>query len=108
MLRLDPTATRTALAALFHLVARGHDRSRSPEHLVRSLAARDSTVIRINDIDLIATPDTPRLRSTPPRASAFLASPLLSSSEVPPIFRDDEKPRLSEAPLEAPASDDQG
>ena len=108
-LRLDPTLTRTALAGLFDLLGQGHDRLASPHHLARTLAARDTRGIRINDIDPEAEPGTPSLTSTPPRASASLASTLLPNTPAPPEPRhDDEKPQLDDAPLVAPARDDRG
>ncbi len=108
LLRLDPTLTRTALAALFDLLGRGHDRLASPEHLARTLAARDSTGIRINGIDPDATPGTPSLGSTSPRASASLAATLSPVRERPAPARDEAKPTLDDAPLEAQANDDRG
>lgn len=108
VLRLDPTLTRTALAGLFDLLGQGHDRIASPDHLARTLAARDSSGIRINDIDPSARTDTPRLGSTSPRASASLASTLLPTPPATPLVRDDEKPGLDDAPLAAPAADERG
>lgn len=108
-LRLDPTLTRTALAGLFDLLGQGQDRLASPDHLARTLAARDTRGIRINDLDTETRPDTPRLASTPPRASASLAATLLPGADASPIDRsDDEKPTLDEAPLAAVAADDRG
>ena len=108
-LRLDPTLTGTALAGLFDLLGQGHDRLASPDHLARTLSARDSRGIRINDIDPEADPGTPSLISTPPRASASLAATLLPNTTTPPVpRRDDEKPGLDEAPLLAPTTDDRG
>ena len=107
-LRLDPTLTQTALAGLFHLLGQGHDRLASPDHLARTLAARDSSGIRINDIDPDVAPGTPSLGSTSPRASASLASSLLPSRASGRQAHEQEKPVLDDAPLEAPADDDRG
>jgi len=109
-LRIDPTLTRTALAGFLDLLGRGPDRDPSPDHFARTLAARDTQGIRLNEIDTVGPAPTPSLSGTPPRASASLASTPLADSAPTPLksSADDAKPALEDAPLESPAADDRG
>ena len=108
-LRLDPTLTETALAGLFDLLGQGEDRYPSPDHLARTLAARDTRGIRINDLDGESGEIQQDLNTTPLRARAFLA-PTPHDSRTTPATRDDDTPKvtLEEDPLRAPAGDDRG
>ena len=78
-LSIDPSLTRTALHGFFDLLGLPGDRFESPECFARSLAARDSQGLRLNDIDERHSATTPKLSATPPRASASLGSMLISN-----------------------------
>ncbi|MBW2499683.1 MAG: HEAT repeat domain-containing protein [Deltaproteobacteria bacterium] len=113
-IRIDPTLTRTALQGLLELLTQPTERFGSAERFATTLAARDITGIRLNDLDT-AEESLPRpLGSTPPRASASLGSMLLGGPEAGPEESvlpgpgDDEKPTLDCHPLELPSSDDRG
>ena len=67
-LRLAPLLTETALAGLFDLPGQGGGRYLNPAHLARTLAARDSRGIRINDIEDGAGSSPQDLNTTPLRA----------------------------------------
>jgi HEAT repeat protein len=118
-IRFDPTLTPTALHGLLELLSQPPARLGSAEQFVRTLAARDITGVRLNDLE-IAEDEHPRsLDATPPHASASLGSVLLTS---PPRSqredrilepgsereRRDEVGSLETHPLEAPASGDRG
>jgi len=110
-LSIDPSLTRTALHGFFDLLGLPGDRFESPECFARSLAARDSQGLRLNDIDERHSATTPKLSATPPRASASLGS-MLTSSELEQSGQSaepaQEKPTLENDPLNAPAADDRG
>jgi len=108
---LDPTLTRTALHAFFDLLGRPAGRFESPEDFTKSLAARDSQGLRLNDIEDRRATATPKLSATPLRASVSQGSMLISSRNGEPNARSDserEKPTLERDPLLAPAADDRG
>ena len=110
-LRIDPSLTRTALHGFFDLLGQPGDRFESPECFARSLAARDSQGLRLNDIDDRLVAETPKLSATSPRASASLGSMLISSEFGQPTQRGEsrqEKPTLDSDPFGAPAADDRG
>ncbi len=110
-LRIDPTLTHTALHGFFDLLGQPGDRFESPECFARSLAARDSQGLRVNDIDERRGATTPKLSTTPPRASASLGSMLLSGEYGQRSLRGKsrkEKPTLDSDPLIALAADDRG
>jgi len=109
-LRIDPSLTKTALAGFLDLLGRGSGRHPSPDHFARSLAARDTQGICINEIDTIGPTTTPKLSGTPPRASASLAPTLFANSNAMPVESPaaDDKPSLEEAPLRSPSGDDRG
>lgn len=118
-IRFDPTLTPTALHGLLELLSQPSARLESAEQFVRTLAARDITGIRLNDLD-IAEDEHPRsLAATPPHASASLGSVLLTSPpRSQPELRDgesgseeqrqEEVGSLETHPLEAHASGDRG
>lgn len=110
-LQLAPELTRDALHAFLDLLGQPKDRFESPENFARALAARASTGVSLNELDIEPPKRTPKLSTTPPRASASLGAMLISND------RDDrggseekarEKPSLETRPLEAPAADDRG
>lgn len=109
-LRIDPSLTRTALAGFLDLLGCGSDRYPSPDHFARSLAARDTQGICINEIDAASPATTPKLSGTPPRASASLATALLADSSAATMENPtaEHKPSLEQAPLRAPSGDDRG
>jgi len=118
-IRFDPTLTQTALHGLLELLSQPSARLESAEQFVRTLAARDITGIRLNDLEA-AQDEPPRsLAATPPHASASLGSVLLTSparsqperAALDPASepkRSDERGSFETHPLEAPASGDQG
>jgi hypothetical protein len=109
--RIEPSLTRDALHGFLDLLGQPSERFESPECFARSLFARDSEGLRLNDIEDQRTAATPKLSTTPPRASASLGSMLISSDEDARTAGADiqqEKPTLETAPLDAPAADDRG
>ncbi len=110
-LRLDPSLTRNALDGFLDLLGQPRQRFGDPASFARILAARDSRGLRLNDLEDDARRATPRLDSTPPHASASLASNLRSQpvARSPAWHSDDSlKPTLETHPLEAPSPDDRG
>ena len=109
-LEIDPSLSTTALIGFLDLLGRGSGHYPSPDHLARTLAARDSQGIRINGIDTSAQSMTPKLTTTPPRAAASLASTRQSSPNSSEVEGQDadEKLSLDRSPLEAPSGDDRG
>jgi HEAT repeat protein len=110
-LRLDPALTRDALRAFLDLLGQPGGRFESPECFERALSARDSTGIQINDLDAQPATSTPKLITTPPRASASLGSMLISNDRERTSLPDPpeaEKPSLDTHPLDAPAGDPRG
>ncbi len=117
-IRFDPTLTPTALDGLLELLSQPTARLESAEQFVRTLAARDITGIRLNDLDVPDDEHPRSLVATPPHASASLGSVLLTSaprSQPEPIFetacesaQGDGSGSLETRPLEAPASCDRG
>lgn len=110
-LRIDPTLTRTALHGFFDLLSQPGDRFESPECFARSLDARDSQGLRLNDIEFAASATTPKLSATPPRALASLGSMLISNEHTPSIAHGEtsvEEPTLDDDPLNAPGADVRG
>lgn len=119
-LELSADLTATALAGLLDLIGRGTDRFPTPEHLARTLAARDTAGIVLNDLCFETRSGPPPLETTPPRASIALAhldpettAPMFPVADAPdeaPGHAGDEspKPSLDAAPLAAPSSDDRG
>jgi hypothetical protein len=108
---IDQSLTRNALHGLFDLLRQPCDRFDSAEDFVRVLGARDSQGLQLNDIDDRDTETTPKLSTTPPRASASLGSILLSNEHDEPsvdIESPQKKPTLETDPLLAPAADDRG
>jgi len=108
---IDPSLTRTALHGFFDLLGQPGNRFDSPEGFARSLAARDSQGLRLNDFEHRHAEATPKLSATPPRASASLGSMLISNELEQPLEDVDsqqEKPTIDSAPLIAPAADDRG
>jgi hypothetical protein len=108
---IDPSLTRTALHGFFDLLGQPGNRFDSPEDFARSLAARDSQGLRLNDFEHRHAEATPKLSATPPRASASLGSMLISNELEQPLEDIDsqqEKPTIDSAPLIAPAADDRG
>lgn len=109
-LRIEPSLTRTALVGFLDLLGRESDRFPSPEHFARTLAARDTRGLCLNDIDTRSTRPTPKLRATPPHASVSLGSNLLTRpiADDPPWSAEEPKPALEDAPLVAHSTDDRG
>lgn len=108
---IDPNLTRTALHGFFDLLGQPGDRFEDAEAFVRSLAARDSQGLQLNDFKHRHSQATPKLSATPPRASASLGSMLISNELAHPNLDTEsqqEKPTIDSAPLLAPASDDRG
>jgi HEAT repeat protein len=108
---MDQSLTRNTLHGFFDLLGQPGNRFDGPEDFARSLGARDSQGLRLNDIDDRHTETTPKLSTTPPRASASLGSVLLSNEHGEPVLdveSSQEKPTLDTEPLLAPAADDRG
>jgi hypothetical protein len=108
---IDPSLTRTALHGFFDLLGQPGNRFDSPEGFARSLAARDSQGLRLNDFEHRHNEATPKLSATPPRASASLGSMLITNELEQSIVETDseqEKPTIDSAPLIASAADDRG
>jgi hypothetical protein len=108
---IDPSLTRTALHGFFDLLGQPGNRFDSPEGFARSLAARDSQGLRLNDFEQRHNEETPKLSATSPRASASLGSMLVTNELEQSIVETDseqEKPTIESAPLIAPAADDRG
>jgi hypothetical protein len=108
---IDPSLTRTALHGFFDLLGQPVDRFKSPDSFAQFLAARDSQGLRLNDLDDRHAATTPKLSTTPPRASASLGSILISNEPEQSISSaesEQEKPTLDRDPLDAPAADDRG
>lgn len=99
-IRLDPTLSRNALHGFFALLGQPRDRFENPECFVRSLEARDAQGIQLNGITDVHQTTTPKLSSTPPRASASLAT-LPSQTQS-------ENPTLESHPLDMPSISDPG
>jgi HEAT repeat protein len=109
--RIEPDLTRDALHGFLHLLGQPNGRFESPEGFARSLSARDSQGLRVNDIDDHNATTTPKLNTTPPRASASLGAMLIASDEEKQPRTAEprhEKPTLEKDPLDAPAADDRG
>lgn len=110
-LRLDPSLTRNALDGFLDLLGQPVDRFESPTAFARILSARDSRGLRINDLEDPARHATPRLDTTPPCASASLASGFSSpmpTRSPPSSGGESKKPTLESHPLEVPSPDDRG
>ena len=110
-LRIDPNLTLTALHGFFDLLGQPADRFENPEHFARSLAARDTQGLRLNEFDDPQVVITPKLSATPPRASASLGSILRSTEFDSPLRHtesDPPQPTLDNEPLVARARDDRG
>lgn len=100
--RLDPDLTSTALHGFFDLLGQPIERFRDPWNFVRMLEARDSRGIRLNDTVQDVAPRTPKLATTPPRASASLATAHLAPAPDLQLLS------LESHPLDMPSTNDSG
>ncbi len=109
-LRIDPSLTRDALVGFLDLLGGATGRYLSPDHFARTLAARDTRGIRINEMDSPGPTTAPDLRATPPRAAVSLASTMLADLDTATIERPagNDEPTLENAPLESPSVQDRG
>ena len=109
-LQIDPSLTQTALVGFLDLLGRETDRYASPDHFARTLAARDSQGIRINDFDSVGSATTPKLSGTSPRASASLASTRIADPRGRLVDSGSgaDKPTLEDAPLDSVSGNDRG
>jgi hypothetical protein len=100
--RLDPTLTRNAMHGFFALLGQSQSRFENPEGFVRALEARDAQGIQLNGIHDPDQMTTPKLGTTPPRASASL------STRPVALERQPENPTLETHPLDVPSAHDAG
>jgi len=100
--RLEPDLSRNALHGFFDLLGQPQSRFENPEAFVRALEARDAQGVELNEIQDPSQTTTPKLSSTPPRASASLSARPVASERQP------ENPTLETHPLEVPSVHDAG
>jgi hypothetical protein len=100
--RLEPALTRNALHGFFALLGQSQSRFENPEGFVRSLEARDARGIQLNGIHDPDQTTTPKLGTTPPRASASLSARPVAAERHP------ENPTLETHPLDVPSAHDAG
>ena len=113
-IRLDSGLTDTALSGFLDQLGHTAERYADPDCFVRTLVARDCQGLQINDLSNVGRPTRIRLSSTPPRASASLASSHLpreaGNRNSHTIAATQHAPKLTfeDAPLEAIAQNDRG
>jgi hypothetical protein len=98
--RLDPLISHNALHGFFELLGQPASRFEDPTAFMRSLEARDARGIQLNDIADDGPATTPKLSTTPPRASASLAATAVGDAPAPA------HPTLESHPLETPSASD--